>query len=238
VPDQPKVRVRFFGHRQVSWLKMGQEVVLLQTALDARGPAVLANPDGHAELAMAKPIELVPDSITDTLDRQFPALRGTLRRFVLAGLTPLVVVCGGSLAITFGLGLKRSWLWVLSYLPFFLPPLVVTYFGLSRLLRRPYVAHHVVVVGISGPVGLWPYRGAVVNVEITDHPPKRLRMIGERDVSWLTEGQEAVLMALPKGDGDHAVLATADGQAALVLASSAQPTDTEVIAKQDDAVSS
>ena len=78
----------------------------------------------------------------------------------------------------------------------------------------------------------------MANVEITDHPPKRLRLIGERDASWLTEGQEAVLMALPRGDGDHAVLATADGHAALALAIPAQPEATEDMAKQDDEVSS
>jgi len=238
VPEQPKVRLRLVGDRRVSWLSEGQQVVIFQAPDNPTGPAVLAARDGRAELAMAKPVELVPDSITDTLDRQFPALRGKLRRCVLATLTPLVVVCGGSLAITFGLGLNPGWLWVLSYLLFLLPPLVVTYVGLSRILRRPYVAHHVVVVSISGRVGLWPYRAFVVNVEITDQPPKRLRLIGERDVSWLTEGQEAVLMALPKGDGDHAVLAIADGLAALVLASSVQPTATEDTAKQGDAVSS
>jgi hypothetical protein len=238
VPEQPKVRVRLVGDRRVSWLSEGQEVVISQGPDNATGPAVLAARDGHAELAIAKPVELVPDSITDTLDRQFPALRGKLMRFVLARLSPLVVVCGGSLAITLGLGLNPGWLWTLSYLPFMQLWLVATYVGLSRLLRRPYVAHHVVVVGISGPAGLWPYRAPVVNVEITDQPPKRLRLIGDRDTSWLTEGQEGVLMTLPKENGDHAVLATADGHAALVLASSAQPTATEDTAKRDDAVSS
>jgi len=169
------------------------------------------------------------DVIAEPLIRQYPQLAVKARRYVMTAVSLLLIVVGGSIAIIAIAGraaLGPLWVaWLLSVLLIAIP--IRRYSLLSRLLRGPHAARQGVVTAVIRS----PRRAAVATIDVPGKRTRRFRAIGREQLSWLSQGQEVVLLELPRASADGvAVLTAPDGHAALAIVSA--------VAVQDSAAAS
>jgi len=186
--------------------------------------------DSAAPVATAFQPDMPADIISEPLIRQYPQLTRKMRLLLVRPAIVLAIGTIGSIAIVVNAGtnalapLPTAWIFIL--------PLIVVpirrYRRLSRLLHMPHVARNGVVTSVTSS-----WRAARVPiVAMSADRTVRLRLIGERQVSWLAEGQEVVLWQPPTPSADSVVLAAEGGHAALAIATAVPAEDPTAVASR------
>jgi hypothetical protein len=146
---------------------------------------------------------------------------------VISAVALLLIVVVGSITIGATAGkaaLGPLWVaWLLCALVMAL--LVGRYRQLYRLLHEPHVKRNGVVTRVATSS-----RGSSVpHIANSVGRTVRLRLIGERQASWLAEGREVVLLKLPTVSASAVVVATGDGHAALAIATVVQVQESALV---------